>query len=61
MNIYIAFVDAYVPDINENSELFDLVTTYQIHSHSKLYRKYKNQNCRYRFGRFFTDRTIIHA
>ena len=48
---YITFVDAvikaYVPDIDENSELHKLVTTYQIHSHSKSCRKYKNQDCRY--------------
>ena len=60
---YITFVDAvikaYVPDIDENSELHKLVTTYQIHSHSKSCRKYKNQDCQYHFGRFFTDHTII--
>ena len=60
---YVRFVDAvikaYVPDINENPELHKLVTTYQIHSHSKSCRKYKNQECRYHFGRFFTDHTII--
>ena len=27
---------------------------YQIYSHSKSYRKYKNIDCRYSFGRFFT-------
>lgn len=34
---YITFVDgilkANVPDINKNEELFNLVTTYQVHSH----------------------------
>ena len=44
---------------HENVDLHQLVTTYQIHSHSKLCRKYKNQACRYHFGRFFTDRTIL--
>ena len=38
-DVYISFVDsglkAYVPNPNENPELFKLVTTYQLHSHSK--------------------------
>ena len=60
---YVTFVDtivrAFIPAIEENTELHKLVTTYQIHSHLKSCRKYKNQACRYHFGRFFTDRTII--
>ena len=60
---YINFVDqiikAALPDPNLNPHLFDLVATYQIHSHSKSCRKYKNEKCRYHFGKFFTERTII--
>ena len=60
---YTRFVDSivkvYVPDINENPELFKLVTTYQVHSHSKSCRKYKNIRCRYNFGLYFTKRTIV--
>ena len=60
---YTQFIDgivkAFVPDIHENPELFDLVTTYQVHSHSKSCRKYKNEKCRYHFGKFFTEGTII--
>ena len=37
-------VKAFVPDIHENPELFDLVTTYQVHCHYKSCRKYKNEN-----------------
>ena len=33
--------------------------TYQKHTHSTTCRKYKNVACRFGFGRFFTDQTII--
>ena len=46
--------------VRENEpELYELVKTYQIHSHSKSCRKYKNIDCRYSFGRFFTESTVI--
>ena len=45
--------------MNENPELFNLVETYQVHSHSNSYRKYKHETCRYRFGKFFTDHTFV--
>ena len=39
------FVKAFAPDIHENPELFDLVTTYQVHSYSKFCQKYNNEQC----------------
>ena len=58
VNEYIQLIDAIVkacvPDVNENAEFFHLVKTYQVHSHSKSYRKYKNEKCHYHFGKFFT-------
>ena len=39
--------------------LFKLVKTCQIHHHSKTCRKYRNEKCRFHFGKFFTTRTII--
>ena len=48
-----------LPNKDENHELYNLVRTYQTHSHSKSCRKYKNKKCRYSFGKFFTDRTIV--
>ena len=60
---YIEFVDgivkAVMPNRNEDPELFDLVKTFQIHSHSRSCQKRKNKKCRYSFGRFFTPKTII--
>ena len=44
-----SIVKAFVPDISENPE----------HSHSKSFRKYKNEKCRYHSGKFFTEFTII--
>ena len=48
-----------LPDKDIEPELYEMVKTYQIHSHSKSCLKYKNIDCRYSFGRFFTDKTII--
>ena len=60
---YISFVDgivkASIPNQKENPHLHELVKMYQLHNHSKSCRKYKNVACRYSFGKFFTDQTII--
>lgn len=60
---YIDFIDthvqAYLPDIKTDRELYELVATYQKHSHSKTCRKYKNIPCRFNFGHFFTKRTVV--
>ena len=42
-----------------NNALFNLVKTYQTHYHSKSCRKYKNIDCRYSFGKYFCNETII--
>ena len=36
-----------------------MVNFYLKHTHSKTCRKYKNIKCRFNFGQFFTNRTII--
>ena len=60
---YVRFVDsvvkAIVPNEVKDPELSQLVTTYQVHSHSKSCRKYKSRKCRYHFGKFFTEKTIV--
>ena len=40
-------------------KLFTLVKTYQIHFHSSICRKYKENKWRFSFGHFFRNRTII--
>ena len=60
---YVAFIDNIIkcelPNPQERPRLFELVRTYQTHSHSKSCRKYKNMECRYSLGKYFTDHTII--
>ena len=52
-------VQAYLPNKKKDPQLYDLVKTYQVHNHSKTCSKYKNVACRFNFGHFFTDRTIV--
>ena len=52
-------VHAYLPDKETNPQLYDMVKTYHAHNHSKTCRNYKNVACRFNFGQFFTERTIM--
>ena len=60
---YRKWVDSVIrsdlPDPNNEPAFFELVKTYQIHRHSKTWRKYRREKCRFRFGKFFTSKTII--
>lgn len=60
---YIEYIDkhvlTYLPNKEDDPELHDVVNFYQKHTHSKTCRKYKNIKCRFNFGQFFTNRTII--
>ena len=48
-----------MPNSVNEKELFELVKTFQVHRHSKTCKKYRNDKCRFNFGKFFTDRTIV--
>ena len=52
-------LSAVLPDPQSKPGLFELVKLYQIHSHSRTCWKYKKNKCRFFYGRFFSDRTII--
>ena len=52
-------ISASLPDPVTCPLLYDLVKTYQTHAHSKTCRQYKNLPCRFNFGHFFTEGTII--
>ena len=60
---YIEFIDkhvqAYLPNKDDNPKLHDLVNFYQKHTNSKTCKKYKDIKCKFNFGQFFTNRTII--
>ena len=44
---------------NKHPQLYDLVKLCQLHRYSKTCRKYKDQVCRFNFGKFVTSRTIV--
>ena len=52
-------ISAALPDEDLESTSFELVKNYQLHSHSKTCQKYRNGKCRFDFGRFCTERTIV--
>ena len=60
---YVAFLDqivhAFLPDRNENPELHGLVKLYQLHRYSKTCWKYKNEDCRFKFGKCFAKKTLV--
>ena len=60
---YTKWVDSIVkldlPDSANESILSELVKTYQIHHYLTTFRNYKNEKCRFHFGKFFTTITII--
>ena len=60
---FVEFIDqhvqAYLPDPISEPELHQLVKMYQTHAHSKTCRRYKILPCRFNFGYFFTNRTIV--
>ena len=60
---YIDFIEktvsAKLPDPTEQPELYNFVKTYQIHGHSRTCWKYKKNKCRFHYGRYFSDKTII--
>ena len=41
----------------EKPEIHELVKLYQLHRHSKIWKKYKNEACRFKFGNFFSKET----
>ena len=43
----------------EKLELHKLVKLYQLHRHSKTYRKYKSEACRFKFVKFFSKETLV--
>ena len=48
-----------MPDQLNDPELFDLVKTYQVHTYSRTCWKYNRNECRFFYGRYFTEKTII--
>lgn len=60
---YIRYIDEHVqgslPNRENDCEFHDLVNMYQKHTHSRSCKKYRNIPCRFNFGQFFTNQTVV--
>ena len=60
---YIEFIEkpinAQFPHHLKDPGLFELIKTYQVHSHSRSWGKHKNNKRCFSYGEYFTDKTII--
>ena len=52
-------INAQLPDPINDPEVFELVQTFQVYAHSKTGWKYNKNECRFSYGQFFTEKTII--
>ena len=52
-------INAQLPDRLKDLELFELVKTYQVHAHSRTCWKYNENECRFLYGQYFTEKSII--
>lgn len=52
-----SIVNEFLPNRNEQPELYELVKSYQLHRHSCW--KYKNQLCRFNFERLFSKESTV--
>ena len=52
-------MNSYLKKKKEKPEFHELVKLYQLHRHSKTCRKYKNEACRFKFGKFFSKETPL--
>lgn len=51
--------NAQLPDHLSNPEFFQLVKTYQVHTHSRTSWKYNKNGCLFSYGPYFNEKTII--
>ena len=50
---------AQLPNHLNNPEIFELVKTFEIHTHSRICWNYNKNECRFSYGRYFIEKTII--
>ena len=52
-------ISSKLKDFSQQGNIYNLVKTYQTHTHSKTRIKYRKMSCTFTFGHFFTEKTII--